>query len=127
VRDLNDLYRKIPALHMRDCEAEGFQWIIVDDAGQSVFAWLRWSGADDPPVAIICNFTPLPRHDYRVGLPFPGRWREVMNTDASDYGGSGLGNLGATEATTRHSHGMPASATLLLPPLATLFFLYEPA
>jgi 1,4-alpha-glucan branching enzyme len=111
---------------VRDCEAEGFQWIVVDDARNSVFAWLRRGGPDDHPVAIVCNFTPVPRHGYRVGLPFPGRWREVMNTDASAYGGSGLGNLGGVEAAADPSHGMAASATLLLPPLATLYFAYEP-
>ena len=75
VRDLNRLYRGIPALHARDCEAEGFRWIVVDDAAQSVFAWLRRGGADDRPVAVVCNFTPVPRHAYRIGLPFAGRWR----------------------------------------------------
>ena len=126
VRDLNTLYRDIPALHARDCEEEGFRWIVVDDAKQSVFAWLRWGGGSDAPVAVFCNFTPVPRFDYRVGLPFPGRWREVMNTDAADYGGSGLGNLGGVEASSDPSHGLPASASLLLPPLATLYFQYEP-
>jgi 1,4-alpha-glucan branching enzyme len=126
VRDLNNLYRGTAALHARDCEAEGFQWIVADDAAQSVFAWLRRGAADDPPVAIICNFTPVPRERYRIGLPFPGRWREMMNTDATAYGGSGLGNLGGVEASAVPSHGMPASAMLLLPPLATLYFQYEP-
>jgi 1,4-alpha-glucan branching enzyme len=127
VRDLNLLYRTIPALHARDCEPEGFQWIVVDDAAQSVFAWLRRGGAADRPVAVVCNFTPVPRHAYRIGLPFAGRWREVLNTDAASYGGSGLGNFGAVEAVAQPSHGRPASATMLLPPLATLFFQYDPA
>ena len=106
---------------MRDCESEGFHWIVADDASQSVFAWLRWGFPNDPPVAAICNFTPQPRHGYRIGLPFTGRWRELLNTDASEYGGSGLGNLGSVEAAASPSHGMPASATLLLPPLATSY------
>jgi 1,4-alpha-glucan branching enzyme len=127
VRDLNLLYRTIPALHARDCEPEGFQWIVVDDAAQSVFAWLRRGDATDRPVAVVCNFTPVPRHAYRIGLPFAGRWREVLNTDAATYGGSGLGNLGAVEAVAQPSHGLPASATVLLPPLATLFLQYDPA
>jgi 1,4-alpha-glucan branching enzyme len=126
VRDLNRLYRETPALHARDCEAEGFQWIVVDDAVQSVVAWLRRGDVGDPPVAIVCNFTPVPRRDYRVGLPFSGHWREVMNTDAAVYAGSGLGNLGGVEASAHPSHGMPASATLLLPPLATLYLQYDP-
>jgi len=126
VRDLNRVYRSVPALHARDCEAEGFQWIVVDDAAQSVFAWLRRGGVDDRPVAVLCNFTPVPRQAYRIGLPFAGRWREVLNTDAAAYGGSGLGNLGAVEALAQPSHGQPASATVLLPPLATLVLHYEP-
>ena len=126
VCDLNRLYRGIPALYARDCEAEGFQWIVVDDARQSVFAWLRRGAEADVPVLIVCNFTPVPRLDYRVGVPFPGRWREVMNTDAEAYGGSGLGNLGGVEASARPSHGLPASVALLLPPLATLYFQFEP-
>jgi 1,4-alpha-glucan branching enzyme len=126
VCDLNNLYRSIPALHTRDCEADGFRWIVVDDSRQSVFAWLRMGDADDPPVAVICNFTPVPRHGYRIGLPYPGRWREVMNTDASVYGGTGLGNLGAVEAVAQPSHGLPASAVVLLPPLAALYFRFDP-
>ena len=126
VRDINALYRATPALYQRDCEPEGFRWIVVDDAEQSVFAWLRFSGADDPPVAVICNFTPVPRQDYRIGLPNAGRWREVMNTNSTVYGGSGLGNLGGVDATADPSHGMPASASVLLPPLATVWFRFEP-
>jgi 1,4-alpha-glucan branching enzyme len=126
IRDLNTLYRDIAALHVRDCEAEGFRWIVVDDARQSVFAWLRLGGAEDPPVAVVCNFTPVPRRNYRIGLPFSGVWREVLNTDAAVYGGAGLGNLGRVQAVARPAHGMPASAALLLPPLATLYLRYEP-
>jgi 1,4-alpha-glucan branching enzyme len=126
VRDLNKLYRDIPALHERDCEWEGFQWIVVDDASQSVVSWLRRGASDDRPVAVICNFTPVPRDLYRVGLPEPGHWREILNTDAKVYGGSGLGNLGAVWAEAKPSHGLPASATLLLPPLATLYLQYSP-
>jgi 1,4-alpha-glucan branching enzyme len=126
VRDLNRLYREIAALHARDCEAGGFGWIAVDDAEQSVFAWLRWGGAGDHPVAVVCNFTPVPREGYRIGLPFAGRWREVLNTDAAAYGGSGLGNLGAVEAVAVASHGLAASVVLLLPPLATVYFQFDP-
>ena len=125
VRDLNTLYRSLPALHARDCEAEGFRWIVADDAAQSVYAWLRFSGSGDPPVVVICNFTPVPRPDYRLGLPMAGSWREVLNTDAAAYGGSGLGNFGRITATDQPSHGFPASAALLIPPLATLYFRFE--
>ena len=73
MRDLNRLYRETPALHARDCEAEGFRWIVVNDDAQSVFAFLRMGEADDPPVAVVCNFTPVVRNDYRIGLPLAGR------------------------------------------------------
>ena len=97
VRDLNHLYRSRPALHARDCEAEGFDWLIADDRENSVFAWLR-KAPDGHPIAVISNFTPVPRDYYRVPLPSAGRWREIINTDAADYGGSGKGNGGWVEA-----------------------------
>ncbi|MDB5395696.1 MAG: 1,4-alpha-glucan branching enzyme [Rhodospirillales bacterium] len=121
VRDLNRLYRSEPALHARDCESEGFRWIVVDDAPQSVYAWIRLGEPEDLPVVMISNFTPVPREDYRIGLPQTGIWREVMNTDATLYGGSGVGNLGAVRASAMPSHGFPASASLTLPPLATVY------
>jgi 1,4-alpha-glucan branching enzyme len=126
LRDLNRLYRATAALHARDCEPDGFQWIVVDDADQSVFAWLRRGGPDDAPVAVVINFTPVPRPAYRIGLPHAGLWREVLNTDAACYGGSGMGNLGSTQATDIPSHGQPASASLILPPLAAIYLSYEP-
>jgi len=124
IADLNRLYREIPALHARDCEAEGFEWLIVDDAENSVFAWLRKAGDGDPPVAIVTNFTPVPRDHYVLPLPRAGRWQERLNTDATAYGGSGRGNLGAITAGTRPSHSQPASAEISLPPMATLYFEY---
>jgi 1,4-alpha-glucan branching enzyme len=125
VGDLNHAYRTFPALHARDCEGDGFEWLIVDDAANSVFAWLRKSGGDDPPVAVVSNFTPVPRNDYAVPLPRAGRWREAVNSDAEIYGGSGQGNLGAVHAENQPSHGQPASARLTLPPMATLFLVFE--
>ena len=127
MRDLNRAYRDIAALHERDCEADGFRWIVVDDAEQSVLAWLRLGAAGARPVAVVCNFTPVPRPGYRVGLPQAGRWREVLNTDAALYGGSGMGNLGAVVATAEPSHGYPASAALVLPPLSTVYLEFDPA
>lgn len=121
VTTLNHLYRTTPALHARDCEAEGFQWILADDADQSVLAWLRFGSPGDAPVAVICNFTPMARHGYRIGLPSAGEWREIFNSDAREYGGSGQGNLGAVLATDRASHGFPASTELTLPPLSTVY------
>jgi 1,4-alpha-glucan branching enzyme len=121
VRDLNALYRREPALHANDCEAAGFRWIVVDDAEQSVLAWLRLGRASDPPVVVVSNFTPVPRLDYRIGVPAAGDWSEILNTDATQYGGAGVGNLGRVTATDAPSHGFPASLALTLPPLATLF------
>jgi 1,4-alpha-glucan branching enzyme len=125
IRDLNRVYRATPALHARDCEGEGFEWLIVDDSDNSVFAWLRKSGGASTPVAVVSNFTPVVREGYVVPLPHPGRWREVINTDAGQYGGSGRGNLGEVVAAANGSHGKPASASITLPPLATLIFIHE--
>jgi 1,4-alpha-glucan branching enzyme len=122
VGDLNRLHRTQPALHVRDCEPEGFRWIVVDDRDQSVVAFARYGGTQDPPVIMVANFTPVPRHGYRIGLPWPGWWREILNTDSEIYGGSGVGNLGGVGADTIPSHGLPASAELTLPPLATIYF-----
>jgi 1,4-alpha-glucan branching enzyme len=114
VRDLNRTYRETPALYARDCEGEGFQWLVVDDADASVFAWARHApGA--APVAIICNMTPMPHGNYRLPLPANGVWREVINTDAAIYGGSGMGNMGQIVA-------QDGAALVTLPPLTTLMF-----
>jgi 1,4-alpha-glucan branching enzyme len=122
VRELNHLYRSLPALHQRDCEGEGFEWMIADDSENSVFAWIRRApGAN--AVAVICNFTPSPRNDYRVPLPSAGTWREVLNTDADSYGGSGMGNMGAVTA-AEDDHGI--AARLTLPPLSTLWLEFRP-
>ena len=125
VRDLNTLYRERPALHVRDCEAEGFRWIVGDDADQSVFAWLRHGQAGDADVAVICNFTPVERDAYQIGLPQAGQWREVLNSDAALYGGGNRGNLGGITARPDPSHGLPASATLRLPPLSCLYLVKD--
>jgi 1,4-alpha-glucan branching enzyme len=125
VRDLNGLYRNLPGLHARDCEPEGFRWIDADDAAQSTLSWIRFGGPRDLPVAVVCNFTPVPRHNLRIGLPRAGRWREVLNTDAPVYGGSGMGNLGEVIAVEEPAFGQPASATMVLPPLATVYLVPE--
>jgi 1,4-alpha-glucan branching enzyme len=119
---LNHLHRNQPALHARDCEPEGFRWIVADDQEQSVAAFVRFGAAGDPPVVMIANFTPEPRRAYKIGLPLPGRWREILNTDAGVYGGSGMGNLGGVIAAPHPLHGFPASAELTLPPLSTVYF-----
>ncbi len=119
IHDLNAAYRGIPALHLGDCDPSGFRWVVVEDASNSVFAYLRL-GHGAPPVLVVCNFTSIPRHDYRVGVPTAGRWTEVLNSDAGQYGGSGVGNYGGVVADGEPAHGLPVSLTLTLPPLATL-------
>jgi 1,4-alpha-glucan branching enzyme len=112
VRDLNRLYRETPALHARDCEAEGFAWLVADDAQNSVFAWLR-KAPGSAPVAVIGNMTPTFHENYVLPLPHDGNWREILNSDADHYGGSGAGNHGVVVS----RHGI---ANLRLPPLSTL-------
>lgn len=121
VRDLNHAYRTIPALHARDCEAEGFAWLVVDDRENSVFAWGRYAPGEKP-VAIVTNFTPVMRDGYVLPLPARGKWREVINTDATIYGGSGKGNAGVITADGLGVKGQITSARINLPPLATLIF-----
>ena len=117
IRDLNRLYRTTPALHARDCEGEGFEWLIADDADNSVFAWLR-KAPGEAPVAVIANMTPALHSHYRVPLPHDGVWAEVLNSDAGIYGGSGKGNMGQVVA----EHG---AAHIVLPPLATVMLQFR--
>ncbi|MGR8921746.1 MAG: alpha amylase C-terminal domain-containing protein, partial [Gammaproteobacteria bacterium] len=126
VRDLNRLHREHVALHARDCDAGGFEWIDCSDDLHSVIAFLRQAGEDVEPVLVVCNFTPVPRHDYRVGVPRSGDYREILNTDAALYGGSNVGNLGAIGADAIGMHGHPYSLKLSLPPLTTLFLAVPP-
>ncbi|WP_407943735.1 1,4-alpha-glucan branching protein GlgB [Mangrovicoccus algicola] len=121
VRDLNGLYRAHPALHRDDLGAEGFEWLVADDAEQSVLGFLRRGRGTGRDIAVIVNFTPVERRNYRIGLPAAGRWREAINTDAAEYGGGGRGNLGGVTAEPVPSHGRPASAALVLPPLSAIF------
>ena len=118
--DLNAAYRGVRALHARDTEPGGFRWVAMDDSEQSVFAYLRLGGESDTPVLVVCNFTPVPRHGYRVGVPLGMHWREIVNTDAAAYGGSNQGNGGVVAAEPIVSHDLPWSLVLTLPPLATL-------
>jgi 1,4-alpha-glucan branching enzyme len=123
VRDLNAAYTASPALWQRDHEPAGFEWIDANDAAGNVFSWLRW-GHDDQVIASITNLSPVVREGYRVGLPFAGRWDEVLNTDAEQYGGSGVGNLGAVTTDEVWWHGRPVSASVTLPPLSTVWLRY---
>lgn len=120
VRDLNQLYRTIPALHRFDSEPRGFEWIDAGDASQSTLSFIRRGVADQAPVAVVCNFTPVVRHRFRLGVPKQGRWVEKLNTDSAAYGGSNVGNLGSVEAQDMSWHGQPFSVELALPPLATV-------
>jgi 1,4-alpha-glucan branching enzyme len=122
VADLGRLYRSEPALHELDCQPAGFEWIDCNDAAASVISFIRRDKSSRDVVLVACNFTPVARLNYRVGAPFPGWWRELMNTDAVEYGGSGNGNMGGVEASPVPSHGRPFSLDLTLPPLAAVFF-----
>jgi len=122
VTDLNRLYRTERALHERDTDPGGFEWIDCNDAEASVISLLRKGTSPDDLVFVVCNFTPVPRTNYRIGVPRGGFWQEVLNSDAALYGGSGWGNLGGIEAVPVPLHGRSHSLTVTLPPLATLFF-----
>ncbi len=117
--DLNRLYRDEPAMHRLDFAPEGFSWVDASDSEQSVASFLR--SADDRHVLVLCNFTPIPREAYRVGVPSGGRWTEVLNGDAPAYGGSGWGNMGGVDAAAEPWHGRPFSLRVTLPPLAAVF------
>jgi 1,4-alpha-glucan branching enzyme len=132
--DLNAIYRQTPALWELDSSYEGFSWIDSNDALGNTLSFLRFAaplGPDAPAddtrgvVACIANFSALPHLEYQVGLPQAGRWREVLNSDAEVYGGSGVGNLGSIEAVAEPWHGQPASATIAVPPLGVLWLAPE--
>jgi 1,4-alpha-glucan branching enzyme len=126
VEDLNRLYRAEPALHELDCNPAGFEWVDCTDWESSVLSFLRKGAAGDA-VLVVCNFTPVPRSGYRVGVPHGGFWRELLNGDAGDYGGGGMGNLGGVAAEAERFHGRPWSIRLTLPPLAVLFLKAVPS
>jgi 1,4-alpha-glucan branching enzyme len=123
VQDLNRLYRDVPALHRHDMNPQGFAWLILDDTHNNVFAFLRIDGHDK--VLAISNFSAVSHYDYRVGVSDAGYWRECLNTDAREYGGSGLGNHGGRHTLAHPAHHHAQSLTLTLPALTTLFFQYQ--
>ncbi len=127
VADLNALYRNEPAMHRGDCDGGGFAWLEANDVENSVYAFIRRDPAapDDRPVVVVVNTTPIPRHDYRIGVPLPGRWREALNSDAIEYGGSGVGNAGGVSTWPVGSHGQYHSVILTVPPLGALFLVPE--
>ncbi|MBU1636173.1 1,4-alpha-glucan branching protein GlgB [bacterium] len=121
IQDLNKLYRSRPELHDADFEPEGFEWIDCNDGDNSVYSFLRRTRHADRWIAVVCNFTPVPRYDYRIGVPIPGKWTEILNTDAEDYWGSGVGNLGGVQTVPEEMHGRPYSLSITLPPLGAVY------
>jgi len=121
VKDLNHAYRCEEALHELDFDISGFEWVDLQDYSQSVISFTRKGRKANEQILVICNFTPVPRHGYRVGVPVAGTWQELLNSDGKEYGGSGQGNLGAIEATDSTFRDMPCSVSLTLPPLSILF------
>jgi 1,4-alpha-glucan branching enzyme len=122
VRQLNRTYREQPALHQLDSDPAGFEWVDCNDTAGSTLSLLRKGRSERETVLVICNFTPVPRERYLVGIPSGGFWRELLNGDAREYGGSGMGNMGGVHAQAQPAHGRPFSLRLTLPPLAALFF-----
>jgi len=120
--DLNNLYRSEPAFHELDCDSGGFEWIDCDDAEHSVISLLRKGRSSANLLLVVCNFTPVPRYSYRLGVPRAGMWQEILNSDAGRYGGSNMGNLGGVEAVPVPLHGRPYSLTITLPPLSVSLF-----
>ena len=127
VRDLNHLYRATPALHVKDCDAAGFQWIDHTDNEQSILSFIRRGADTDAPCVVVCNFTPVERTLHQVGVPMAGHWAEIMNTDAAIYGGANRGNLGGAQAHDAAYQGQPASIHITIPPLSTLIFQLDQA
>ncbi len=125
VADLNWLYRNEPPLHEFDCEPGGFEWIDCNDSDSSTLSFIRKGKSTGSLILVVCNFTPIVRQDYRVGAPRAGFWKELLNSDGREYGGSGQGNAGGIMATAVPAHGRPFSLTMTLPPLGAIFFKNE--
>ena len=122
VRELNRLYVGEPALYERDLEPAGFEWIDCHDSDNSVFSFIRYDARRERPLIVVCNFTPVPRLGYRVGVPMPGFYREALNSDSEMFGGSNMGNLGGAASEPVAHHDRPHSISITLPPLAAVFF-----
>jgi 1,4-alpha-glucan branching enzyme len=121
IRDLNDVYRKYPALHELDCDHSGFEWLVTDDAGNNVFAWMRKGRDSRARCLVVVNFSPNVYYDYRIGVPLSGAWREVLNSDSAHYGGSNIGNIGEV----RTVDAARPELKLTIPPLAAIFLVPE--
>jgi 1,4-alpha-glucan branching enzyme len=118
IRDLNELYRAQPALHELDCDHAGFDWVVTDDASNNVFAWIRKGNDARARCLVVANFSPNVYHNYRIPVPFAGKWREALNSDSAHYGGSNVGNGGEVHT----SDGVVPELNLTVPPLAVAFF-----
>ena len=125
VEEVNAMYRREPALHELDFDPAGFEWVDCHDAERSVLTFLRKGQSTGDIILVVCNFTPVPRHNYRVGVPRGGAWREMLNSDGREYGGSGQGNIGGAEAAPISAQGRLHALTIAVPPLSTLFFKSE--
>ena len=117
IRDLNKLYRTLPALHQLDCDPAGFEWMVTDDAGRNIFAWIRKGNDARERCLVVVNFSPNVYHDYRVRVTLPGKWREVFNSDSEFYGGSNVGNAGEVHTLG----GIVPELSLTIPPLGAIF------
>jgi len=122
VGDLNRLYRAEPALHELDCEPGGFTWINANDAEASVYSFFRSPKSSRERIVCVLNFSPNPLYDFRVGVPGPGYWKEILNTDANVYGGGNIGNNGGLQAEAMSNHGQPFSVMMTIPPLGAVYF-----
>ena len=122
VEDLNRTYRGEPAMHNGDADAAGFEWIDCNDSEQSTISWIRWNWNRSEAVVVVFNFTPVPRPYFRLGVPLGGYWKEILNSDAREYGGSGQGNFGGAQAAPVGFHGRPYTLLINLPPLAGVVF-----
>ncbi|MBE7547727.1 1,4-alpha-glucan branching protein GlgB [Candidatus Kuenenia sp.] len=125
VKDLNRFYRNEPVLYEIDFEYTGFEWVDFHDLDRNIISFLRKGKTVKDQILVVCNFTPVPRYNYRIGVPYGGFWKEVLNSDAKHYNGSGHGNLGGVEASPLPSHGRYYSIALTLPPLGIVFFKRE--
>jgi 1,4-alpha-glucan branching enzyme len=123
--DLNTAYKAHRALHVRDCDPVGFQWLVADDANDSILVYMRTGELGDPPVVVVANFTPVPREGFRFGVPKAGFWREILNSDSTAYGGSGMGNRGGMHTDAIGWGGHEQSLVVTAPPLGVVVFVAE--
>ena len=127
IRELNRLYRTLPALHVHDCDASGFEWIDVQAEEESVYSYLRFGNAGDSPVVVVCNFAPVERDNWRIGLPSGGRLTQVLNSDSGHFGGGDRGLVDSIKVENVEWNNRPRSAVFTLPPLTTLIFTLDEA